>query len=70
MAGMFQDNEGNSSSIRMMSFVSLLASIAFGLLTIYESNQDGLILTAMFLTGAFAPKVVQKFAENMPKKGV
>ena len=70
MGKMFEDDNGNSSSIRLMSFVSLLASIMFGTLTMYINNQDGLILTAMFIVGAFAPKVVQKFAENMPKRGV
>jgi len=68
MGKMFEDDFGNSSSIRMMSFVSLLSAIAFGLLTIKTGNQDGLTLSAMFLVGAFAPKVVQKFAENMPKR--
>jgi positive regulator of sigma E activity len=70
MGKMFEDDNGNASSMRLMSFVSLIASIMFGILTMYLSNQDGLILTAMFIVGAFAPKVVQKFAENMPKRGV
>lgn len=69
MGKMFEDDNGNASSIRLMSFISLLAAIMFGILTMYHNNQDGLMLTAMFLVGAFAPKVVQKFAENMPKRG-
>ncbi len=75
--------------MRLMSMISLGASIMFGVLTLGSSlhgtllgtqknadpsaesdtaktggNTNGLILTAMFLVGAFAPKAVQKFAEN------
>ncbi len=68
----FQEDNGNLSSMRLMCFVSLIASILFGILTIYTANQDGIIVTFGFLLGAFAPKTVQKFAEqkvDSSKKG-
>lgn len=56
--------------MRLMCFVSLLAAIAFGLLTLALSRHskpdtaNGIYLTLGFLLGAFAPKAVQKFAEQ------
>jgi hypothetical protein len=70
-ATFFQEDNGNLSSMRLMCFISLIASILFGILTIYTKNQDGIIVTFGFLLGAFAPKAVQKFAEqkvDAPKK--
>lgn len=60
----FQEDNGNPSSMRLMCFISLIASILFGVLTIYTKNPDGIIVTFGFLLGAFAPKAVQKFAEQ------
>jgi len=64
----FEDDRGNKSSMRLMCFISLLASVLFGILTIYTGNQDGIIITFGFLVGCFAPKAVQKLAENEAKK--
>lgn len=61
-----EEAPGQQSSIRVMSFIALLASIAFGLITLLhpEANDaNGLYLTSFFLIGAFAPKALQKFAE-------
>ena len=88
-SGFLEEDSGVRSSMRLMSMISLGASIMFGVLTLCsslhgtplctqknaglsaesgtpkaEGNTNGLILTAMFLVGAFAPKAVQKFAEN------
>ncbi len=63
---LFEDNEGNPSSMRMMSFIALLASIGFGFITIFHKSaniENGLYITIVFLLAAFAPKAVQKFAE-------
>lgn len=71
MAKTFQDDKGNNSSMRMMCFVSLLASIAFGFTSILHpaAGINGLYITFGFLLGAFAPKAVQKFAEKVPSIG-
>ena len=64
----FSDDEGNPSSIRLMSFLSLL--IAGGLaatMVLDWGSPEGAKKTELvlyFLVGAFAPKVVQKFAEK------
>ncbi len=92
-SGFLEEDNGVRSSMRLMSMISLGASIMFGVLTLGSSlhdtlwgtqknavssavssaesdtaqakgNTNGLILTAMFLVGAFAPKAVQKFAEQ------
>lgn len=60
----FKEDNGNLSSMRLMCFLALIASVLFGVLTIYTKNQDGIILTFGFLLGAFAPKAIQKFAEQ------
>ena len=63
-----EDNVGNPSSMRLMSMVALISSIAFGLITVLnkaaDSNGNGLYITIAFLIAAFAPKALQKFAES------
>jgi hypothetical protein len=65
--GYLEDNQGNPSSIRLMSMIALFASIGFGLITILHSgarqNENGLYITIAFLITAVAPKALQKFAE-------
>ena len=68
MSTFFQEDNGNQSSMRLMSFLSLLASMVFAALTIYTQYTDGIIITFGFLVGAFAPKAVQKFAEQKVPK--
>ena len=68
-AGFFSEDNGNKSSMRLMSFVALIAAIVFGALTILTNsdeanNTDGIYITFGFLIAAFAPKAVQKFAEE------
>ena len=66
--GFLEEAPGRKSSMRAMSFVSLLASIMFGTITILvasdETQQSGIFLTFGFLLAAFAPKALQKFAET------
>ena len=64
--GYLDDHHGNASSMRLMSMVALLASIAFGVLAVLfpaAENPNGLYITTAFLVAAFAPKALQKFAE-------
>lgn len=69
-SGFFQEDNGSYSSMRLMCFVSLLAAVVFGFLTIQLStntntqHDTGIYITFGFLIGAFAPKAVQKFAEQ------
>lgn len=65
-AGFLQEDNGNNSSMRLMSFVALIASIVFGLITILhkDAGVNGLYITFGFLLAAFAPKALQKFAEK------
>ncbi len=81
--GFLEESPGNRSAMRLMCLLALLASIAFGSITMLRSapmvsrdaaGQDsltypprddtGMIVTFAFLLAAFAPKVVQKFAEQ------
>lgn len=65
-AGFLEDHNGHSSSMRLMSAVALIASIAFGYITITTADADhqtGLYITTFFLIAAFCPKALQKFAE-------
>ena len=63
--GFFSDNNGNLSSVRLFSFLSLLFSF---LLASYATYANAIPvsfpLILSYLTAAFAPKVVQKFAEE------
>ena len=66
-AGVFSEDNGNSSAMRVMCFMSLLASMGFGTITIIMSGANvvhGVYITMAFLLGAFAPKALQKFAEQ------
>ena len=64
----FQEENGKPSSMRLMSFVALLAAIAFGALTLLVVDGDtageGVFISFGFLIAAFAPKALQKFAES------
>ena len=56
--GFFQEDNGNYSSMRLMSVMALLAAIG---LAFYGSND---VIIGLFLTYAFAPKVIQKAFEK------
>lgn len=62
--GMFEENAGELSYMRVASFLALLAALGFGTMAIILSSEVGLWITTMFLVAAFAPKAIQKFAEH------
>lgn len=71
-SGYLDDDNGNPSSMRLMSVIALIASIGFGIISILHTeastNENGLYVTFAFLLAAFAPKALQKFAEaKFPK---
>ena len=64
--GYLTDDLGHPSSMRLMSMLALIASIAFGLITVLDkdvNHENGLYITVLFALAAFAPKALQKFAE-------
>ena len=68
---MFSEDNGNVSSLRVMSFTCLIAAIVTGCYIVYKNPVDasnGIYIFTLYLVGAFCPKVVQKFAEQ--KMGV
>ncbi len=69
--GYFQEDNGNSSSMRMMSFLSLLAAFGTASVLLVKNPTDastGLYVFTVFMVGAFVPKAIQKFAEQkLPK---
>ena len=69
-AGFFEEDNGKISSMRLMSFIALIAAIIFGFLTILLKDvnaTNGIYITFGFLLAAFAPKALQKFAETKIK---
>lgn len=64
--GFMQEDNGNYSSMRLMSLIALISAITFGGLALAkpEVKDVGINLTFSFLVAAFAPKSVQKFAET------
>ena len=63
-----QDNNGQYSAMRAMSFIALIAAIVFGAIAIISNNSAGKDITTAFLAAAFAPKAIQRFAEGSPPK--
>ena len=69
-AGMLHDDTGKMSTMRVMSFMALLASMGAGYMTlvIETAAETGFQITGAFLLAAFAPKALQKFFENAYQK--
>jgi hypothetical protein len=65
--GLLTDDQGKRSMMRLMSFISLIASIWAAWMSLTDSNttsMEGVYITTAFLLAAFAPKALQKFIEN------
>ena len=64
---LFLDDDGNPSSMRVMSAIAFVASMYLAVVEVYSmvaqqtSNTE---LVAYFLAAAFLPKALQKFAEG------
>ena len=61
--GMFEEAPGQTSSMRVMAFIGLLAAVLFGYLEVKASAPFPYV-TTMFLGFAGGSKVAQKFAET------
>ena len=61
----FEENNGTQSSMRLMCFISLLMSIIVTITCLFISfDIYKCYVIALFVVSAFAPKAVQKFAEQ------
>ncbi len=68
-SGFLCEDNGNRSSMRLMSMISLIMAGSCAAYTLIAEAQDkpiqtGRELTLIFVIGAFAPKAIQKFAEQ------
>jgi hypothetical protein len=70
LTGFLKDARGKPSSMRLMCFVALFASIWFGWITLHSNTagQNGVFITTGFLLAAFAPKALQRFIEDYAPK--
>ncbi|WXT99930.1 MAG: hypothetical protein Ctma_0636 [Catillopecten margaritatus gill symbiont] len=64
--GYLCDEEGQKSSMRLMSMMSLIVAVLFSGIVVYkgDATDNVMIIIVFFLLAAFAPKAVQKFAEK------
>ena len=69
--GYLTDDTGNPSSMRLMSMLALVvAAVLAGVEVLgWGSGESKTELVLYFLVAAFAPKAVQKFAENRTAPG-
>ena len=64
--GWFTDKNGNPSSVRLMSLGALIIAMALAAIEVHGwgSGEEKNELVLYFLTAAFVPKAIQKFAES------
>jgi hypothetical protein len=65
--GFFQEDNGNRSMVRLITFIGFMVAIGFGVrASMKTADQAGsdLQLTVIFLTASVTGKVGQKFAEK------
>lgn len=68
-ATLLTDDNGNPSTMRVMSWCSFVACIVVAGLIFFKPPTDpftGLYIFTAFLIGAFVPKALQKWAETNP----
>ena len=68
-AKFLQESNGKNSLMRLMSLFSFITAIIFGGVSLAKPDlsDTSTELTFMFLSAAFAPKVIQRFGENQPQ---
>lgn len=64
LKSVLQDDQGNPSSMRLMSLIALFTAIGLAAAPFIMEHNGDPIHVLYFLTAAFAPKAVQKFAEK------
>jgi len=68
-ATLLTDDDGNPSTMRVMSWCSFVVCILTAVLIFFKPPADpftGLYIFSAFLICAFFPKALQKFAETNP----
>ena len=63
MKEFFKDKKGKLSSMRLMSFMSLIVACVLAIMN-FTTGTGSPEIVLYFLVSATAPKVVQKFAED------
>ena len=66
IAQFFEEGDGRLSSMRLMSFLSLLYSFFFATYAVFHDKAIDFETLVLFVVAAFCPKVIQKFAETRP----
>lgn len=66
MRDFFSENNGRLSNVRLMSFICLLVALILAVYSIFRPVTFEIFL--VLIVAAFAPKVIQKFAENSLEK--
>lgn len=64
MKEFFTEANGHLSSMRLMSFISLIQAIAYCNITLFTDKSMQFEILVIWIVGAFAPKVIQKYAEK------
>lgn len=67
--GYLTDDNGNKSEVRVMSVFAFIAAIFTQVFIFFKPPEDyfiGIYIFTAWLIAAFAPKVIQKFAEILP----
>ena len=65
----FEDDKGQPSNMRFMSFLALVYSFFYCSFALWKEKPVDVEVLVLFVVAAFAPKVVQKFAERSQPKG-
>ena len=68
MSNYLEEDNGNKSSIRLMSFIALGAAIVIALVGLWLDKPLATSFVEAFLAAAFIPKAVQKFGEQKTDK--
>ena len=61
----FKDDKQNYSAMRLYCFLALCQAIALSWYGLLTSDTTVFSHMTLFITAAFAPKAIQKFAETM-----
>ena len=65
----FEDDKGQYSNMRTMSMAALFYSFFFASYALVKDREINVEVLVIFVVAAFAPKVVQKFAESKVGNG-